>query len=210
MRIVAHRGVWESHEEQNSLAALVRANDLGFGIETDVWVLDGDLVISHDPPGTQLEHLRLGDLVGAIRKPAGPLCINVKSDGTAPLLKAYDTQLHAWEWYAFDMSMPETMRFQELSIPFLERVSEIESAHPAINSTGRWVDCFQGQITEKVGGELEETDLPMFVVSPELHGHAHARFWEHLSGIRTAPHATLAICTDFPVEARAFFAAVHS
>ena len=206
MRVVAHRGVWESHDEQNSLAALIRANDLGFGIETDVWALDGGLVISHEPPKSNWEHFHFKELISSVNQPAGPLCINVKSDGSAALLKCYEPLLSNWEWYAFDMSMPETMRFQEFSLPFLQRLSEIEYSNPMIQSAGAWLDCFHGQLNEKAVHELVESDSPVFVVSPELHGHSYGEFWEELSRVRSALRAPLAICTDFPIEAKAFFA----
>jgi glycerophosphoryl diester phosphodiesterase len=210
MRIIAHRGVWESHDEQNSLAALIRANDLGFGIETDVWALNDSLVISHDPPQTEFKYCHLDNLMDSIAHPAGPLCINVKSDGCAALLKRYESVLRHWEWYAFDMSMPETIRFQGLSLPFLERVSEIEYTNPAITPAGRWLDCFHGQLNEKAALDLAASDSPVFVVSPELHGHSHLDFWEELSQVRPGLKVPIAICTDFPVEAMAFFEESHS
>ena len=48
--ILAHRGLWFCEEEKNSSNALFKALDLGFGIETDVRDLCGELIISHDPP----------------------------------------------------------------------------------------------------------------------------------------------------------------
>jgi glycerophosphoryl diester phosphodiesterase len=49
-RILAHRGYWLEPGEKNSLSAFRRAFEGGFGIETDIRDLDGELVVSHDPP----------------------------------------------------------------------------------------------------------------------------------------------------------------
>ena len=40
MQILAHRGFWREKKEQNSLASLAKAFEMGFGIETDL--RDGD------------------------------------------------------------------------------------------------------------------------------------------------------------------------
>ncbi len=36
MQILAHRGFWREKKEQNSLASLAKAFEMGFGIETDL------------------------------------------------------------------------------------------------------------------------------------------------------------------------------
>ena len=36
MRILAHRGFWNSKEERNSIVAFEKAFQNGFGIETDI------------------------------------------------------------------------------------------------------------------------------------------------------------------------------
>ena len=49
-RILAHRGYWRKPNEQNNISAIKLALQKGFGVETDVRDLNGNLVISHDPP----------------------------------------------------------------------------------------------------------------------------------------------------------------
>ncbi|EOW0926690.1 hypothetical protein ACN2DH_001486 [Campylobacter upsaliensis] len=36
IEILAHRGFWREKNEQNTLASLAKAFDMGFGIETDL------------------------------------------------------------------------------------------------------------------------------------------------------------------------------
>ncbi|EHZ0305119.1 hypothetical protein K4888_001154 [Campylobacter upsaliensis] len=48
MQILAHRGFWREKKEQNSLASLAKAFEMGFGIETDLRDGGGNLLLSHD------------------------------------------------------------------------------------------------------------------------------------------------------------------
>lgn len=50
MLFLSHRGRWLEPSEKNTEAAFVRWFAQGFGTETDVRDLDGQVVISHDPP----------------------------------------------------------------------------------------------------------------------------------------------------------------
>ncbi|WP_270990530.1 hypothetical protein [Campylobacter upsaliensis] len=52
MQILAHRGFWREKKEQNSLASLAKAFEMGFGIETDLrdGGGGGNLLLSHDIP----------------------------------------------------------------------------------------------------------------------------------------------------------------
>ena len=49
-QIIAHRGYWCCEKEQNSERAFRKALSGGYGIETDVRDLNGEIVISHAPP----------------------------------------------------------------------------------------------------------------------------------------------------------------
>ncbi|EEU7820833.1 hypothetical protein ACPX04_001201 [Campylobacter upsaliensis] len=48
MQILAHRGFWREKNEQNTLASLAKAFEMGFGIETDLRDGGGNLLLSHD------------------------------------------------------------------------------------------------------------------------------------------------------------------
>ena len=48
--IIAHRGYWKNENEKNKKAAFERAFDCGFGVETDLRDIKGEIVISHNMP----------------------------------------------------------------------------------------------------------------------------------------------------------------
>ena len=50
IKIIAHRGFWKIESEKNTMLALERAIENGFGFETDLRDYAGKLVISHNPP----------------------------------------------------------------------------------------------------------------------------------------------------------------
>ncbi len=50
MQVISHRGYWKSAAEKNTTTAFARSFALGYGTETDVRDLNGELVISHDMP----------------------------------------------------------------------------------------------------------------------------------------------------------------
>lgn len=57
-QIIAHRGYWKSGAPQNSVASLVRAQEINvYGSELDVWITtDGVVVLNHDP---EIENIRI-------------------------------------------------------------------------------------------------------------------------------------------------------
>ena len=50
VEILAHRGFWKKESEKNTQIAFERAFDKGFGIETDLRDIKGEIVISHNMP----------------------------------------------------------------------------------------------------------------------------------------------------------------
>ena len=57
MEILSHRGYWKTVTEKNTIIAFKRSFNLGFGTETDIRDLNGNLVISHDMPSTEMKNL---------------------------------------------------------------------------------------------------------------------------------------------------------
>ncbi len=57
IEIISHRGFWKKSNEENSLKAFEESLSNGFGIETDIRDHDGNLVISHDIPMQQNDHI---------------------------------------------------------------------------------------------------------------------------------------------------------
>ena len=206
MQLLAHRGLWNQPEEKNSLQALSASFDIGIGIETDIRDCDGTLVVSHDPPrasgALQLEVL----LQTYVKYPTRPiLALNIKADGLqAPLMAAL--QQHGIDHYfVFDMSVPDTLGYQRLQMPFAVRISEYESSNLLAQSAAWiWLDSFHG---EWFDNELIESWLEqgkrVAVVSPELHRRSHLPLWQKLKSLHDQPQVYL--CTDLVVEAKEFF-----
>jgi glycerophosphoryl diester phosphodiesterase len=211
LQIVAHRGWWTARDEQNTLAAFERALAAGYGIETDLWWRDGEVVISHDPPRESAIPLRdLVALYGA-HQSAAPLALNAKCDALAGLNPRLLAPLAVGSWFFFDMSVPDMLAFRRASLPFFTRESELEPV-PALyeNAAGVWLDQFADDwVDEAVLSRHLHAGKAACIVSPELHGRAHEAAWQRYRDALTAVPGSAArvlLCTDFPQQAREFFA----
>ena len=214
MIILAHRGLWRHKSEQNSIAALSEALLSGFGIETDIRDLDGQLVISHDPPHPGA--LLLGEFLDAycgIPAPA-PLALNIKSDGLQEALAEAlgRRRIGTDRYFVFDMAVPDALVYLRQAMPCFTRQSEIEPVPAYIDrAEGIWLDCFE-QDWIKVSDILGHcaAGRRVALVSPELHGRDRRKVWENWrEGYRDLSRRglrnRLMICTDHPREARAYF-----
>lgn len=203
MKILSHRGYWRSVDEKNRLAAFERTLSHGFGTETDVRDRDGALVVAHDPGETGT--LAWSDLIDMFSGSDMALAVNVKADGLAPLL------LNAFEgrdvdWFAFDMSLPEMVRYLSLGVPFFSRHSDFEPT-PSFyeQAQGVWLDAFETDWFDQdmIAGHLA-SGKRVCVVSPELHGRSYDSVWRMLSGFPLDTPG-LMLCTDHPGIAAEFF-----
>lgn len=206
MNILAHRGLWRDTHEKNSPEALTRALSSGFGVETDIRDLNGQLVISHDMPVSGTLQYSVRDFLSDVKNFAGnPLALNIKSDGLASELLRLLEDSGTSQYFVFDMSIPDELSYRKLGFPIFGRTSEVEpitSLARGIN--GVWLDSFgeewwHEEELELLLGEYRN----VCVVSPELHGRPHANVWKLLHSFANDPG--LHICTDFPEEARSYF-----
>ncbi len=208
MHIISHRGQWTAPAEKNTEAALRLAFATGFGVETDIRDLAGQLVISHDPAPTDAwpaaDFFRT-----AASAPGGPfpLALNIKADGLRLLLKPLLARHGITDYFCFDMSVPETLAYRRDGFRFFTRESEYEPA-PALyaDAAGVWMDMFHGEwITPAHIRRHLAADKQVALVSPELHGRSHLDFWIRLREAGLHREADLMLCTDFPAVARDFF-----
>lgn len=199
IRLLAHRGAWRDPAEKNSPAALAGSFTRGFGVETDLRDAAGGLVVSHDPPAAGAP--AAADLVGWAEGTGLPVAVNVKSDGIsghlAELFAGRDV-----DWFAFDMSIPETVRYRAAGLPYLTRHSDVEP-EPLLydDAVGVWLDAFGGDWfgPDEVRRHLD-AGKRVAVVSPELHGRDPDRVWDWLAGLGPELDGThdVMVCTDFP------------
>lgn len=206
MKLLAHRGLWNQPEEKNSFQALSAAFEFGVGIETDIRDCDGMLVVSHDPPLTSAS-LQLDVLLQAyLKEPTQPvLALNIKSDGLhAPLLATLQ-QHNIQNYFVFDMSIPDTLGYQRLKMPFAARISEYEpNSALAKNASWIWLDSFFSEWFDisLIQNWLVEGKR-VAVVSPELHHRPYLPLWHKLKSLHD--QSQLFLCTDFVMEAQEFF-----
>jgi glycerophosphoryl diester phosphodiesterase len=202
MEVLAHRGLWRQPSDGNSLEALVGAAEAGFGIEFDVRDARGEVVVAHDPvPG---DSLPLEDLLWALPDSVGTLAVNIKSDGIAPPVA---DAIAGREWFAFDMSGPQTLAYLAIGAPVFTRISDIEP-QPLLadEASGFWIDAMRDDwLTTDVLLALAMGGRRLAIVSPELHGRAHQATWDMLRGLPASLGERMMLCTDYPREAREFF-----
>ena len=120
-RILAHRGYWRKPNEQNNISAIKLALQKGFGVETDVRDLNGNLVISHDPPKLK----NIFDLASFCKlvvqtKSTARLALNIKADGLYLQLKKIllEKLNDLSNLYVFDMSVPDTVLYRRIQFPY--------------------------------------------------------------------------------------------
>jgi hypothetical protein len=195
IRILAHRGLWYSPAERNTPAALRDSARAGFGVETDVRDAGGTLVISHDPPlGSEMQ---LAELVDHFDGTGLPLALNVKADGIGEAL-AKTLAARDVDWFAFDMSVPETVRYAGMGVPYFTRHSDVEPS-PVLydEAAGVWLDAFFSDWfgPADVLGHLE-AGKRVVIVSPELHGRDPRQVWDWLGSVPVREDHDLLICTD--------------
>ena len=200
-RVLAHRGHWSDEQnykklQKNSLHAISRAAELGFGLETDIRDFCGQAVISHDPALSDV--VKFSEIIGLTF--SGIVALNVKADGLIPLLmNEAKAGLPRFEHFYFDMSFPESMKYRAINLPLADRKSDLEQLQN-YNSGYVWVDSF------KSDWYLNEVMLPdkpdgvkVVVVSPELHNRPYLKVWKWLAK-QMLSDSSLHICTDYPLQ----------
>jgi len=208
MIIVSHRGYWKDAAEKNQPVAFHRSFDLGFGTETDVRDLRGELMIAHDMPnGSEISLEAMLDILAGRDL---PMAMNIKADGLAKQLQAQMNARGLSRWFTFDMSVPEMVVQHRLGMPMFTRASEYEKP-PALyeQSIGVWLDAFVSEwySTADIDAFLQD-GKQVAIVSPELHKRDHLALWQRLRDSKTQHHPALILCTDLPEDAVAFFGAV--
>ena len=209
IEIIAHRGLWGAALKKNSISAIKAAFKAGFGLETDVRDLNGELVISHDIPKISDEILLLEDLLelhGSM-SPDLTLALNIKSDGLSLALK--DKLWHLTKnYFVFDMSVPDTLSYRANGLNFYTRQSEYELNPPVYDDAiGIWMDEFHGPwITEEIVERHHRHGKSVAIVSPELHGRSFENEWKNYKRISNEMSGgKILLCTDYPIEARRYF-----
>lgn len=203
MLIISHRGLWNTPEQKNSREAFLNSFNSGYGTETDVRDLNGEIVISHDiPTGGELP---LSDFLDLLGDKTYPIAINIKSDGLAQTLaQEFSSRKHV-DWFVFDMSVPDQLGHIKAGNPIFTRLSEVEQSPVWFDTAvGVWLDAFNGEwYSNDLITSLLEKGKRVCIVSPELHGRDPSSLWERLLSL--PQHSGLLLCTDRPLDAHKIF-----
>ena len=206
MQILCHRGFWKKPEDQNSISALVRAYELGFGVELDVRDSDSQIVIAHDSPNNRsvlfsvlLDQLNQNKFDNEI------MAINIKADGLSLEISKLIKKYNLSNYFIFDMSIPEMLHYKNAGLKYFSRLSEFEKSPIMLNNAaGVWLDAFKSEWYDKVFiNKLLGKVNKVCIVSAELHGRDCSQQWELINGLKDQNN--LMLCTDKPNEARGYF-----
>jgi glycerophosphoryl diester phosphodiesterase len=207
MNIIAHRGFWKAAKEQNSLSAIQRAVENGFGVETDVRDVNGRLVIAHDPGAKKSVEAHKVFSWFRGNGDSQMLAINVKSNGLQGLIQKEVRRASVGSYFTFDASLPDTLWYIKNRIPVFTRQSEYEVPLLLSKAKGVWLDAFNSDwFSSKVILSHLRSGKKVCIVSPELQGRSVARVWRMLKAPAFDRYQNkLFLCTDLPAKADKFF-----
>jgi len=198
--IYAHRGVWQTLDQQNSPQSIEAARISGYGVETDFRSKNHRLVISHDPlldaSVVATDDINFSEI---------SVALNIKEDG---LLTQFENFLEKYPnnySFLFDGSIPEMVKVKEKNLPHALRLSEHETELPW-DAQFLWIDGFYSDWWIKSARVLNLMEKHFVVfVSPELHGRKIDTAWEFLRRLLSEGSSNFGICTDYPDRLKASF-----
>lgn len=205
MRIISHRGYWKTVEEKNAMTAFERSFSAGYGTETDLRDLNGELVVSHDPAREGCITARQLFDVHAAHDTKLPLALNIKADGLQAMLADELERAQPGEVFVFDMSIPDTLQWLRQGVPVYVRHSDVEP-EPLLydEAAGVWLDAFKSDWWGvDVVHRHVDAGKTVCIVSPDLHRREHRAVWDLLAAdAAISASDQVVLCTDFPDDAK--------
>ncbi len=181
---------------------------MGWGIETDIRDLNGEVVLAHDMPHTgQTRFAEAIDQVSDLASGNGQvsLALNVKADGLATSCASLIAPLSD-RCFFFDMSIPDMVTYLDAGLRVFTRHSDLEP-EPALYSeaAGIWLDELRDDwLSANVIDHHVDRGKLVAVVSREIHRRDPLPLWKALIPFRDT--SKLLLCTDLPHQAQEFFA----
>lgn len=198
--ILAHRGYWKKEEEKNTKEAFKRAFDCGFGVETDLRDIKGEIVISHDMP--KGNEMTFEEVLALLDGRNLPLALNIKADGMAFKIKKLLEKYNHTNYFTFDMSIPEMVVQHKMGLNVFTGISDIVP-NPIMykEAQGVWLDCFYSDwFSKKEIKEILDAGKKVCIVSPDLHKREYKNVWAKYKDVKG-----IILCTDFPDDAKEYF-----
>ncbi|WP_241576809.1 hypothetical protein [Rosenbergiella collisarenosi] len=200
MILISHRGYWLNPSEKNSMVAFKRSFSQGYGTETDIRDFNGELVISHDIPNERCMSFEDFMKLFILYDDNLPLALNIKSDGLSEKIFEYIKFYKIENYFCFDMSVPETIRYLDAGLNVFVRRSEYEVDNDLfVSSKGVWLDNFyQESLDEKNLMSYLESGKKVCIVSPELHRRDEKLMWANIRALSNSTYRSeqLMLCTD--------------
>lgn len=208
MKVLSHRGYWMNESEKNSSIAFERSFKFGFGTETDIRDYLGELVISHDIAVKEsLKLSRFFEIYKSFDETL-PLALNIKADGLQARLRSLLNRYDIKNYFLFDMSVPEAVRYIKQGFTVYTRHSEYErEPNLYVESDGVWMDEFNSHwiTVDHINGHLLQKKK-VCIVSPELHGRKYRDSWkDYKENLSSQFGEGIYLCTDKPEDAREYF-----
>ena len=209
MILISHRGYWLNQSEKNSMVAFKRSFSQGYGTETDIRDFNGELVISHDIPDESCVSFEDFLKLFILYNDNLPLALNIKSDGLSEKISEYIKFYKIENYFCFDMSVPETLRYLDVGLNVFVRRSEYEVDNDLfISSKGIWLDNFHQESLDE-GNVIRylESGKKVCIVSPELHRRDEKLMWSNIKGLSNSTYRSeqLMLCTDKLEKAGEYF-----
>ena len=209
LEFIAHRGYWVEKSYQNTMNSFELAIDKGYGIETDLRDLAGKIVISHDPPAhTSANRVYFEDLLTYYVKKNSSvtLALNIKTDGISSWVKDLLLKYNINNYFIFDCSIPELLRYRKAGLNYYSRESDIEPM-PSLyeHAQGIWLDQFATLWFKEIDIRKHlENGKKVCIVSSDLHDRDYKECWGMLKALKDS-FKQMCLCTDFPDQAKEFF-----
>lgn len=217
MRVFAHRGLWNTKAEENTLRAMEQAFKEGFDLETDLRFFRGSLVIKHDPPRAGEKLPRLLELLSILKKyKDNHVALHFKyndwknpgSYEIADILKPFADRV-----FLFDMSLDYCLALKERNNALRVGVSvgdkKYHDAFCDLDDALRseidiiWADEYRNFYAEALIAKVHAHKKIVYCISPDLasavkHPQAEKGYQETWKDLRK--WRADGICTDQPRE----------
>ena len=206
MKIIAHRGLWKKKSEQNTIKSINEALNNDYGIETDIRDYRKKIVVSHDMPSNKILYLEKVFQLYKKNNCKNIIALNIKADGLQLELNKLIRKYNIRNYFIFDMSIPESIKYLSTNLRVYMRLSEYEKNYQKLSFNGLWIDQFKGEwIKPNEIENLLRKKIDICLVSSELHQRSKEKLWKSLRNNNRYKFSNFSLCTDYPDEARKFF-----